>query len=126
MKEIKKLNLKKHCFIFSVILTSFISTSTQAQIFAGYDQFCGIPLIVTPNQQTASAARDQFGRPVIYVDPSAMSNWSHSRVFALAHECAHHKDYGLEIHRGGQQESRSCRLTVGLQEHFWIYGHYQI
>ena len=66
-------------------------TNAYAQLFAGYDQFCGVPVIVAANSQGASAAVDQLGRPVIYVDPGVMGNWTMSRMFALAHECGHHK-----------------------------------
>jgi hypothetical protein len=73
------------------LLCALCASNASAQMFAGYDQFCGVPVVVVPNPQTASAARDQFGRPVIYVDPGVMANWTMSRMFALAHECAHHK-----------------------------------
>jgi hypothetical protein len=33
---------------------------------------------------------DSAGR-VIYVDPGVMGNWTASRIFTLAHECAHHR-----------------------------------
>jgi hypothetical protein len=76
-------------FWYFIIFFS-INASAQ-QMFAGYDQFCGVPVVVIANPQSASAARDQIGNPVIYVDPSVMQNWSTSRMFALAHECGHHK-----------------------------------
>ncbi len=62
----------------------------HAQMFAGYDAFCGVPVIIMPTAQNAVAARDAFGRPVIYIDPGVMNNWTMSRKFVLAHECAHH------------------------------------
>lgn len=61
-----------------------------AQMFAGFDQFCQVPVVVVPNPQGASAARDQLGNPVIFVDPGVMANWTMSRKFVLAHECGHH------------------------------------
>jgi hypothetical protein len=74
--------------LFSVLV--LIHKNGFAQMFAGYDQFCGVPVVVVPNSQSASAARDQFGNPIIYVDPGVMANWTMSRMFALAHECGHH------------------------------------
>jgi hypothetical protein len=62
----------------------------RAQMFAGYDQFCGAAVVVVPNPQGASAGLDQFGRRVIFIDPSVMANWTTSRMFAIAHECGHH------------------------------------
>jgi len=89
LKFIMKLRYFKKLLIIIFILSA-LGFSVRAQMFAGYDQFCGVPVIVVPNPQIASAARDQNGYPVIYIDPSAMSNWSHSRIFTLAHECGHH------------------------------------
>lgn len=60
------------------------------QMFAGFDEFCGLPVIVGYDPQTASARRDPYGNPFIHVDPGVMSNWTMSRRFTLAHECAHH------------------------------------
>lgn len=76
----------------SALFIFFLSMQamTQAAMFAGYDEFCGIRVIVTPNPQLASASIDQYGR-VIYVDPGVMSNWTMSRIFLLAHECGHHR-----------------------------------
>jgi len=64
--------------------------TARAQMFAGFAELCGVPVVVMPTPQNAVAARDQFGRPVIYVDPAVMGNWTTSRKFALAHECGHH------------------------------------
>lgn len=67
------------------------SAATRAQgMFAGYAELCGVPVIVARTPQDAVATRDGFGRPVIYVDPRVMANWTMSRVFAIAHECGHH------------------------------------
>lgn len=60
------------------------------QMFAGYNEFCGVPVVVVANAQGASAAMDSNGNPVIFVDPGVMANWTTSRMFALAHECGHH------------------------------------
>ena len=79
--------------MITVLLLVGLLTSTQAQpvLFAGYDEFCGVPVVVRPNSQVATAELDSFGRPVIHIDPGAMANWTTSRVFVLAHECAHHR-----------------------------------
>jgi hypothetical protein len=78
-------------FLLAVLVGFTLSSTTAvAQMFAGYNQFCGVPVIVLANPQSASAARDPLGNPVIYVDPGVMNNWTMSRMFALAHECAHH------------------------------------
>lgn len=67
-----------------------VSKTAFAQTFAGFDQFCNVPVIVENNPQDASAGRDGYGNRVIYVDPGVMANWTMSRMFALAHECGHH------------------------------------
>lgn len=73
-----------------LIAFMFGVTSANAQMFAGYDEFCGVRVVVVPTPQMAVAARDAAG-PIIYVDPGVLHNWTASRVFALAHECGHHK-----------------------------------
>ncbi|MEL0167943.1 MAG: hypothetical protein VW877_07410 [Pseudomonadaceae bacterium] len=80
--------LKRLCWIG--LLLSLSATSQAQAMFAGWDAFCGIRVIVTPNAQIASAAMDGAG-PVIYADPGVMANWTMSRVFTLAHECGHHR-----------------------------------
>lgn len=65
-------------------------TGKAQGMFAGYAEFCGVPVLVARTPQDAVATRDGFGRPVIYVDPGVMANWTMSRVFAIAHECGHH------------------------------------
>ena len=80
----------KKLIVFCFLTSLFYSGVVRAQMFAGYADFCGVPVIVMPTAQNAVAARDQFGRPVIYVDPGVMANWTTSRKFALAHECGHH------------------------------------
>ncbi|WP_341706021.1 hypothetical protein [Halopseudomonas sp.] len=79
--------IKRFCWI--VVLLS-LSAASHAQMFAGWDAFCGIRVIGVPNPQIASAAMDSSG-PVIYADPGVMANWTMSRVFTLAHECGHHR-----------------------------------
>jgi len=76
--------------VIAAITATTAVTDSQSSMFAGYDEFCGIRVIVVSNPQTASAAHDVYG-PVIYVDPGAMVDWTASRIFTLAHECGHHK-----------------------------------
>lgn len=71
-------------------LSSGAAARAQPGMFAGYAEFCGVPVIVARTPQGAVAARDQFGNPVIYADPGVMANWTASRVFTMAHECGHH------------------------------------
>ncbi|MCO7225907.1 hypothetical protein [Pleionea sp. CnH1-48] len=80
---------------FSRIVVLFIlslssSLALSYQMFAGFDEFCGLPVIVGPDPGSASARRDAYGNPIIHVDPKVMSNWTMSRRFVIAHECAHH------------------------------------
>ena len=72
------------------LLTSSSAAAAQAGMFAGYAELCGVPVIVARTPQAAVASLDRYGRPVIYVDPGVMANWTMSRVFAIAHECGHH------------------------------------
>ena len=76
-----------------LLLAAVLLAPAQAQpaLFVGYDDFCGVPVIVRPNPQSATAERDSLGRPVIHLDPGVMANWTMSRIFTLAHECGHHK-----------------------------------
>ena len=84
--------MTRQLMFIALIFTLFAQApKVYAQaMFAGYAQFCGVPVVVTPNPQTASAAMDQAGNPVIYIDPGAMANWTTSRIFTIAHECGHH------------------------------------
>ncbi|NQY37296.1 MAG: hypothetical protein HRT37_20525 [Alteromonadaceae bacterium] len=68
----------------------FMSHNSNADVFAGYDSFCGLPVVVGSDLQTATARTDKYGNKFIHIDPKAMSNWTTSRMFTLAHECAHH------------------------------------
>ncbi|TNC82814.1 MAG: hypothetical protein C9356_02800 [Oleiphilus sp.] len=67
----------------------FFSIVAEARMFVGYDSFCGLPVIVERTSQSA-VATIRSGQRVIIVDPSVMDNWRFSRVFVIAHECAHH------------------------------------
>jgi len=75
-------------FVSSVMFCAAIS---NAEMFAGYDSFCNIPVVIGNDPQIATAQTDQNGKPIIHIDPGAISNWTTSRMFTLAHECAHHK-----------------------------------
>ncbi|MFZ5477065.1 MAG: hypothetical protein ACOZNI_09850 [Myxococcota bacterium] len=66
------------------------SPAFAQDMFAGFDDFCGLPVVVGADPQTATARKDAYGRPYIHVDPGVMANWTMSRRFTLAHECAHH------------------------------------
>lgn len=74
--------------LFAVLLMP-LSAIGQPSMFAGYDNFCGLPVLVEPTSQDA-VATIRNGQRVILVDESVMSNWKISRIFALAHECGHH------------------------------------
>lgn len=78
---------KTRIIIFSLMVL-FLNKPSYGQIFAGYDQFCNVPVITVQNPQGASAA-NYNGNAVIFVDPSVMANMTLSRIFTLAHECGH-------------------------------------
>jgi hypothetical protein len=77
----------------TLTLVSFLllpATSQAQTMFAGYDDFCGVRVIVAPTPQQTVASQDAQG-PILLVDPFVLTNLTTSRVFAIAHECAHHK-----------------------------------
>jgi hypothetical protein len=77
--------------VFAVIFSLMpLFAKAQPSMFAGYDAFCGLPVIVESTPQLAVATIRNNIR-VILVDPSVMSNWRFSRIFSLAHECGHHQ-----------------------------------
>lgn len=78
----------KKLIIFGMSVMPF-SAFSQPSMFAGYDDFCGLPVLVESTSQDA-VATIRNGNRVILVDPSVLSNWKLSRIFALAHECGHH------------------------------------
>lgn len=80
--------IMKNCFVFLFLL--FTALQSKAEVFAGYDAFCGLPVVVGRDAQTATARTDEYGNKFIHIDPAAMNNWTVSRMFTLAHECAHH------------------------------------
>jgi len=80
----------KLSFIFVCLFSVLLSFSAKAEVFAGYDAFCGLPVIVGSDPQVASARIIPSVGKYIHIDPGAMENWTMSRMFTLAHECAHH------------------------------------
>ena len=76
--------------LLSVMCLSLLSTEARSQMFAGYDSFCGIPVLVQPTDQTALATYDANGNPIIILDPGVYQNQTASRIFVIAHECGHH------------------------------------
>lgn len=115
----------------SVILLVAASTVEPSrgraqEMFAGYDTFCGLPVIVGSDPQLASARRFADGRPYLHVDPGVAANWSASTMFTVAHECAHHllghtTAMGtVQRYRGGtrQQElAADCWAAATLRRH---------
>ena len=83
--------MKRHAIliIFILILLIPFPVFGQPSMFAGYDSFCGLPVLVESTPKDA-VATIRNGERVIIIDPSVMSNWKFSRVFAIAHECGHH------------------------------------
>lgn len=90
----------------------------NAEVFIGYDEFCGLPVVMGADRQLASARRDQLGRPFIHVDPGVVQNRTASRVFAIAHECAHHKIGHTTLLGQAQRYSGGTR-TQELQADCW-------
>lgn len=86
----KKVNL---LLLITLILMPFAFQNLYAKqyVFIGYDSFCGLPIFTGQNPQIATAEKDSYGRPIIHIDPTALANLTSSRIFTLAHECAHHK-----------------------------------
>lgn len=58
-----------------IVIVLFLVTPSKgiADMFAGYDAFCGLPVVVGPNPQMATAETDRIGRKFIHIDPRAMS-----------------------------------------------------
>lgn len=81
--------MKFKVLIWIILIASF-STTAKAGMFSGYDIFCGLPVFEGYDPQTATARTDQHGNQYIHIDPRAINNWTMSKLFILAHECAHH------------------------------------
>lgn len=93
-------------------------SEARADVFAGYDSFCGLPVVVGPDSQTATARTDPSGQKFIHIDPGAMNNWSMSRMFTLAHECAHHL-LGHTSQLGQMQRYRGGPAPQELEADCW-------
>lgn len=77
-----------HSFIFLGFI--FPACVTQAsEIFSGYDEFCGLPIVIRPTDQAALAWYEN-GEPMIILDPKVAKNLTKTRKFLIAHECGHH------------------------------------
>ncbi|MBI1772336.1 MAG: ImmA/IrrE family metallo-endopeptidase [Burkholderiales bacterium] len=101
-----------------VLFLAFFSTNAKADVFAGYDAFCGLPVVVGTDSMIASARTDQQNRKFIHIDPGAMNNWTMSRMFTLAHECAHHL-LGHTNPLGQQQRYYGGTATQELEADCW-------
>jgi hypothetical protein len=77
-------------YIALIFLCIFSHSAKAQDMFVGFADFCGLPVVVGADPQTASARTDNSGQQYLHVDPGAMNNWTMSRMFTLAHECAHH------------------------------------
>ena len=100
------------------LMFSAIPYAAGAQVFAGYDAFCGLPVVVNYDPQVATARTDQYGNKFIHVDPGVMANWTHSRMFTLAHECAHHL-LGHTNPLGAQERFRGGTRRQELEADCW-------
>jgi len=106
----------KSTYVSLILL--FMCHGVDAQVFAGFDSFCGLPVIVGQDSQHASARTDQYGNKFIHVDPSVMGNWSMSRMFVLAHECAHHL-LGHTSHLGNLERYHGGTAKQELEADCW-------
>lgn len=84
--------MQRSLLLLFAVAALFMSKQVSAQVmFVGYDSFCGIPTSVGNTGRGAIADIDAAGMPYIIIDPDMFANWTNSRLFVLAHECAHHK-----------------------------------
>ncbi len=104
--------------ILAAALTCVASPASAQEMFAGYEGFCGLPVIVGADPQYASARIDARGQKYIHVDPGVMGNWTTSRIFALAHECAHHL-LGHTSSLGAQQRFMGGTRRQELEADCW-------
>ena len=88
-----KFFLKIFIIMIALVSSPFVAAENRMKTYSliGFDSFCGLPVYTGYNPQIATAEIDINGQPIIHIDPSAFNNQSHSRLFVLAHECAHHK-----------------------------------
>ena len=87
-----RVDWRKLVLLIGLFSCGFMTPSVAAAqgMFVGFDEFCGLPVVVGRDPQTASARRDSNGQAFIHIDAGAMANWTTSQKFAIAHECAHH------------------------------------
>ena len=95
-----------------------ILSHSQPSMFAGYDAFCGLPVVVEPTSQDAVATIRNNTR-IIIVDPSVMSNWKLSRIYALAHECGHHVLGHLSLHELFSRQHMNATSRQELSADCW-------
>lgn len=97
----------------------FISLDSNAQsMFVGYDDFCGLPVVVERTHQDA-VATIRNGQRIIIVDPSVMTNWKLSRIFALAHECGHHRLGHMSLSEQFSRRHMNATRRQELQADCW-------
>lgn len=102
--------MKNILFVLFILTCSPIVMAQS--MFVGYDDFCGLPVVVEQTSQDA-VATIRNGQRIIIIDPYVMSNWKLSRIFALAHECGHHVIGHLSLQ---EQFSRSHMNATRRQE----------
>ena len=74
------------------LLGSSVLSDPVEEPFAGFNDLCGYPIIVTSTPSVAQAVVSETGRKVILIDPRLEAEDEKFRkVFLIAHECAHHR-----------------------------------
>jgi hypothetical protein len=101
-----------------MVAVVMVERSQAQSLFAGYDMFCGLPVVIGYDPQGASARLDNVGRPYIHLDPGVAANWTVSRMFALAHECAHHR-LGHTSYLGALQRFSGGTARQELEADCW-------
>ena len=106
----------------TIVIVAVLSLSTivnaSESMFAGYDNFCGLPVFVERTSQ-GSLADIRQGQRVIIVDPGVMGNWTLSRIFYLAHECAHHKLGHMEMDEQLKRKYMNATRRQELEADCW-------
>ena len=116
MKTIKYITFTSLAFAFFLAMLSQVVKAQS--MFVGYDDFCGLPVIVESTTQDA-VATIRNGQRVIIVDPYVISNWKLSRIFALAHECGHHVLGHLSIQEQFSRRHMNATRRQELQADCW-------
>lgn len=101
-----------------VVLLLSLPMNVCASMFVGYDEFCGLPVLVERTSQ-GSLADIRQGQRVIIVDPGVMRSWTLSRIFYLAHECAHHMLGHMEWDEQLQRKYFNATRRQELQADCW-------